>query len=181
MSVAVREYTDASAMLADYAERRRRLYSKRTLVRVVDPVDLAPTGETSAEPPPETPARLSARQILHDTCQRHGLKAESVLGGRRYKPLVLCRREAAWLIAKETSLSLPQIAAIMNKDHTSILMAIRRQNEETGTNVRNCGGIPEKTRERNRASAAKRKGLQKTLRERMRLSEMTRNREDFRQ
>lgn len=126
---------------------------------------------------PEGP-KATAKRILRETCERHGVKVESVCGPRRYKPLVMCRREAAWLIAKETTLSYPQIAMLLNKDHTSILMAIRRQNEATGENVRGSGGIPEKTRERNIASA--RRCRRASLGQRMRMSELKRNREDYR-
>lgn len=183
--VPTKEYTDPRVMAADYAERRRRLYARPVVVRVVE-APPPPEPEPPAEPEPvevaeevPTPRRL-ARHILAETCQRHGLRIECVLGDRRHLPLVLCRREAAWLIAKETNLSWPQIGAVLNKDHTTILMATRRQNEITGENVRGVGGIPEKTLRRNRAAAAERKLLPLSVRQRLRKNKMARSREDFR-
>lgn len=172
---------------AAHIERRRRMGMVKPVVVSLEavgrpmPVEPSPAAKPVAPTNPAKPAApisTTARQILAETCERHGLKVACVVGPRRYKPLVDCRQEAAWLIAKNTALSYPQIARLLGKDHTTILFAVRRHNEFMGENVRNCGGVPEKTRERNRLSARNRKA--KTRAMRLRISEMKRNREDFR-
>ncbi len=180
------EYTDAAQMLADYAARRKALYAQR---QAAPSIAVAPTKPAPPEPfviedwpqPIELPhgPKRQAKRILAETAEKHGLKIECVIGPRRYPELVRCRREAAWLIARDTPLSLPQIGAILGKDHTTVLMAIRRHNEATGENVRGTGGVPLKTYERNLESA-RRSRRKSTKRQRMRSSELKRNREDFR-
>lgn len=96
-----------------------------------------------------------SRRILREVCKEHGLLVENVTGPRRFLPLVKCRTEIAARVAKETKLSFPQIGALLGKDHTTIIMAIRRWNEATGDNIRGLGIIPEATRARNLASAQK--------------------------
>lgn len=93
------------------------------------------------------------RRILHEVCAAHGITVAMVVGDRRFAPIVRCRREIAARLASETDMSFPRIGLILNKDHTSIIMAIRRWNESTGENIRGLGHIPEATRARNIASA----------------------------
>lgn len=94
-----------------------------------------------------------AREILAETAAKHGEKVKDVIGVRKFGSLVLCRREAAWRIAKETNLSFPQIGSLLNKDHSTIIWAIRRQNEATGEDVRELGFCPIKRIERSRKAA----------------------------
>lgn len=110
------------------------------------------TGEWPRITIPDGPKAM-ARRILADVAASHRVTVEDIQGPRRLGPLVMCRREACWRIAKDTDLSLPAIAMILHKDHTSVLSAVRRQNEITGTDVRGWGGTPEKTRARNREAA----------------------------
>lgn len=128
-----------------------------------------------------TGPRARAKQILWETCERHGVSVEAVCGPRRIHKIMLCRREAVWLIAKHTTLSLTQIGALLSKDHTTILMTVRRQNEISGENVRNTGGVPEKTRERNREACRLRSQIRGELRlaARMRRSELCRTKRQF--
>lgn len=99
--------------------------------------------------------RGRAREIIRDAAKRHGVTAESLVGPRRPLAVIAARREAAWQIAKETDLSFPAIGVILGKDHSSIIWAVRRQNEITGENVRGLGGVPKKALERKRASASR--------------------------
>lgn len=72
-----------------------------------------------------TSEKLSDR-ILREVCERHKIDLHDVLSNRRTKNLVTARFEIAFRLKSETLFSLPQIGKIMNRDHTSILHAIRR-------------------------------------------------------
>lgn len=97
--------------------------------------------------------KATARRIIAETAAKYGEKVSDVVGSRKFGSLVRCRRETAWRIAKETRLSYPQIGALLGKDHSTIIWAIRRQNEATGENVRDLGNCPIVRIERNREAA----------------------------
>lgn len=54
----------------------------------------------------------------------------------RHRGVTRARHAVIWRLARDTKLSLPEIAAVMKKDHTSVLHAIRAENERRGANVR---------------------------------------------
>lgn len=88
-----------------------------------------------------------ADNIILQVCEEFGLSRSELLGQSRKESLVPARHEACWRIAKATSLSLPHIGSIFNRDHTSILHAIRKRNEFHGENVRRTGFITAYKRE----------------------------------
>lgn len=171
------EYTDAAQMLRDYAERRKRMFARVPKIIAAPPRPPKPAVIEAAREE-QGPPKPTARHILAMACRRHGLKISAVVGDRRHKPLVECRQEAAWLIAKYTDLSYPRIGALLGKDHTTILYAVRRHNDRKGENVRGAGGVPDVARERNRKAAAKYK--RRSVQQKLRVAELLSNREDFR-
>lgn len=102
--------------------------------------------------PPEA-RRLLAAHIIDDTAARHLVTRADIRSDVRADIVIKARREAAWQIARDTDFSLPVIGKMLNKDHTSIIHAIRRENEIRSTNVRGLGGISSVQRERNRRAA----------------------------
>jgi hypothetical protein len=110
------------------------------------------TGEWPAIIVPDGPKAV-ARRLLAETAAKHCVAVADVISDSRFKSLVAARREAAWLIAKDTTMSFLQIAAMLRKDHTSIINAIRCVNDQTGTNVRSLGGVPAAKKERDLRSA----------------------------
>lgn len=155
MTVAVREYTDADVgqMLADYAERRKRLFAKRPVIRVVAP-DPEPIVVEVEEPKPDPLAqyRLAydsainpqwdiqiAKRLLTETATECGFAPHLLRGESRHAPLARSRQLAMWRIAKETGLSTPRIGALFGRDHTTVIHAIRRINQALGENIRGLG------------------------------------------
>lgn len=68
----------------------------------------------------------SARQIIAECCRKHDITMAEILGPQRFRTIVLARHEAAYRLAKETRLSVPQIGRKLgNRDHTTIIHAIR--------------------------------------------------------
>lgn len=88
-----------------------------------------------------------AEKLILQVCEEFKVSRAELLGQSRNKEIVPARHEACWRIAKATSLSLPHLGSIFNRDHTSILHAIRRRNEVHGENVRRMGGVSAYKRE----------------------------------
>lgn len=66
-----------------------------------------------------------AKRIRRKVAAKHGLSLTELDCDGRQKPLVRARNEAIYLIARETTLSLPQIGYFFNREHTTILASIR--------------------------------------------------------
>jgi hypothetical protein len=82
-----------------------------------------------------------AEKLILQVCEEFEVSRAELLGQSRSEKIVPVRHEACWRIAKATSLSLPHLGSIFNRDHTSILHAIRKRNEVHGENVRRMGGV----------------------------------------
>lgn len=82
---------------------------------------------------------VRVRGIIKVCADAHGISVNDLLSQGRQPNLVIARRQAMWTAAKETKLSLTALGNLFNRDHTTILAAIRRENLRTGQNVRGCG------------------------------------------
>lgn len=151
------EYTadTVGQMLADYADRRRRLYQPAPKAPPPAPklVVVAPEPEPEPAPDPLAQYRLAydnamdpkwgvqvAKRVLRETAVEHGFAVPEMQGPSRHAPLARARQLAVWRIAKLTQLSMPHIGKIMGgKDHTTVLHSIRRINGLLGENVRSAG------------------------------------------
>lgn len=67
--------------------------------------------------------------IAEEVCARHGVTMTEMISHRRAMRVVPARFEAIWRCHKETPMSLPQIGKHFDRDHTSVLYAIRRHQE----------------------------------------------------
>jgi len=85
----------------------------------------APIEPAISVPPPLVAMHL-ARTILREVAEKHGVLIEDIVGRRRQAKFMKARREACWRLYNETLWSLPKIGRFLNKDHTSILAAVRR-------------------------------------------------------
>ncbi len=78
------------------------------------------------------------RCIVAVCSEQAGISAEAILGDSRNQIVVLARQQAMWLAAKETGLSYVSIGKIFNRDHTTVLHAVRRENARVGATVRHA-------------------------------------------
>jgi len=102
----------------------------------------------------------SMRSIIMAVSEAHGVPMENILSQSRVRSTVLARREMIWTIARDTAISGLEIGRRLKLDHTTILHAIRRQNDATGENVRGCGGVrPEKRQAQERFFAKRRAAI----------------------
>jgi len=69
-------------------------------------------------------------RIIHECADEYGVTVEDVLGVARKNQVVLARRKAAWLFWKNTKMSYPQIGRLLNKDHSTIIYAVRTYEKE---------------------------------------------------
>lgn len=86
---------------------------------------------------PELPSKLqldgveivtpTAKAILFEVARKHGLSPVELVGNRRQKNIIAARFEAIVRIADEKpDWSLVQIGNFFNRDHTTVLHAIRK-------------------------------------------------------
>ena len=64
-------------------------------------------------------------RILAEVAASHGVTVKDIKGPCRFTFVALARREAYYRLHAETSLSLPQIGALLAKHHTTVLHGIR--------------------------------------------------------
>jgi len=121
-------------MAAEYAERRARLFAApvvRAPVVVPAPVPV-PVVEIIPEHEPEREEQLTAAQsIMRDACRKHGLTMEELRGTTRRRDIVHARQECFYRMRTEVTalgrpLSLPRIARLFGRDHSTIVHGIER-------------------------------------------------------
>jgi chromosomal replication initiator protein len=69
---------------------------------------------------------MSAIAIVHEVATAHGLPDSAIYGYSRRAPVVRARDEASWRVRREMGWSLPKIGRLLRRDHTTVLVAIRR-------------------------------------------------------
>ena len=73
--------------------------------------------------------RQTMRDICEEVAKKHGLTLDDLRGERRQHYLVVARWEAAWRCFSETKNSYPAIGRVLHKDHTTIMNAVKKQQE----------------------------------------------------
>jgi hypothetical protein len=133
----------AQDLAARYAAGRARLWgagvaspantNTRPMLRIVRDVNrkwkLSPV-----EPEPEAPQcaplnmlqLCSSRFLLAYAALKHGVKEVDILGAAKPVEIVAARHDAIRLIYRHTQHSMPAVGKIFNRDHTTILHAIRK-------------------------------------------------------
>lgn len=78
---------------------------------------------------PFTPSNGLVRTILQEVAAKHGFTYSELTSDRRSRKIAYARQEVMWRASKETRASLPMIASILNRDHTTVLYGIRKHEE----------------------------------------------------
>ncbi len=79
--------------------------------------------------------RSMARTIIKAVGMKHGYSVKELLGNSRTKLIAEARQEAYYLVRYHTKLSLPQIAQMFNRDHSTVLYGIKRHGERIGCDM----------------------------------------------
>lgn len=91
------------------------------------------------EPVLEKPKQITrGERILIETANRHKISVKDLKSGLRTNKLVDARRECMYRLRTELRLPLTAIAKFMNRDHTSVLHALRRYEK---TRLREAGKV----------------------------------------
>ena len=78
----------------------------------------------------EQPRELSPRAILKAVCEHFAVSEKDVLGRKRVATIATPRRVAMYLSRKLTSASYPELGQLFRRDHTTVLAACRRLEDE---------------------------------------------------
>ena len=70
--------------------------------------------------------RKTVSQIIEEVSAKYGVPVYFIKSKRRTRNLTQPRFEICWRAKRETNASLPKIGKLLNRDHTSILHAIRK-------------------------------------------------------
>lgn len=68
-------------------------------------------------------------QIIYDCAEEFNITVSELLSPKRTKECALARRKAAWIFHQRGTMSYPQIGRLLNRDHTTIIYAVRRYQE----------------------------------------------------
>ena len=74
---------------------------------------------------------ISMRDIACRVAERHGLTVDDLRGSDRTKRVAWPRQEAMAAIRETGRYSLPRIGKFFNRDHTTVIHAVRRVAERT--------------------------------------------------
>jgi Bacterial dnaA protein helix-turn-helix len=141
MSITLREFTSADEMRNFYRDliARRNALGPPPVTRPpappapeLEPEQLADPGLEPEPPPPPAPPRPSLpscsnsiRRIIIAAAQEFDAPPEVVCGAGRSKKDVVVRHAAVLLARDLTSLSISAIGRALNRDHATVLHAIR--------------------------------------------------------
>ena len=78
------------------------------------------------EPRDERPHPDPRMQILRECAKEYGCTVSDMLGKYRNENIILARRKAMWRLHKRGTMSLTQIGRYLNKDHSTVLHALRK-------------------------------------------------------
>lgn len=69
--------------------------------------------------------RFRSRPVLKAVAERNGVEPEMITGPGSYSAIVRIRDEACWEL-RRAGLSYPEIGIAVNRDHSSVMSAVRR-------------------------------------------------------
>jgi len=78
----------------------------------------------------DQPNELSPRAVLKAVCEHFSVTEKDVLGRKRVATIATPRRVAMYLSRKLTSASYPELGQLFRRDHTTVLAACRRVEDE---------------------------------------------------
>lgn len=85
----------------------------------------------------ETTKRQSGMEIIRQFCALNNVSVDVVFGPSRYRPVVKLRQLAmVEVYRRRPDLSLPQIGRLFNRDHTTIIHAVKKH----GAHISQTGG-----------------------------------------
>lgn len=123
-----REQERRRKLRAEAAKERRRIEKEHSEIKqAVQAARDAAKREQEEAARIELQGRVPVKDIIAHVAHLHLLKPDDLIGPRRMKHIIAARHEAIRVTANlRPDLSLPQIGRAFNKDHTTILHALRK-------------------------------------------------------
>ena len=69
---------------------------------------------------------LNWRSIAAEVCEARKVPLKEVFSPSRYAPTVAARHEIMWRLRRETKLSFYQIGDYLGRDHSTVLLSVRK-------------------------------------------------------
>ena len=85
---------------------------------------------------PAWSSRLQIIKIVRDVAQKHGVSVEDIKSSSRFQLHAAARREAIAKVVEATGMSSVRVGHMFNRDHSTVLSAIRKWNKENGTDIK---------------------------------------------
>lgn len=73
--------------------------------------------------------RKNIEEIVNQVAHEYGVTEDAIFGRGRWEPLASARKEAIYRCRNKLGLSLPILGFYFNRDHTTILSALRHRGE----------------------------------------------------
>lgn len=77
--------------------------------------------------------RPATKLICERVAAHYGLTVEDIVGRSRLKSYAEARQVAMWIARKSLALSYPELGREFSRDHTSVMHAVARADDATGT------------------------------------------------
>ena len=77
--------------------------------------------------------------IAAEVCEARGVSPVDFFSKRRKRPYVLARQEFCWRARNETFASYPKIGQFLDRDHTTIMDAVKKHEER----MKSSAGVPD--------------------------------------
>lgn len=105
---------------------KNRLHAKQVQLPKPKAPKQAPAPDLPASPSCNRPYFPRRREIAAQVCEQHGLTFNDLKGPRRTVKISLARHILMYRLRHELGISTPQIGQFLNRDHTSVLHALKR-------------------------------------------------------
>ena len=85
--------------------------------------------QKSYDPSHSTPDQRRAEHVIKAVCTHHGVDRAKLLSRCKKAEIVRARWSAMMMLREVECWSLPRIAGVLNRDHTTVLVGLRRAHE----------------------------------------------------
>lgn len=78
----------------------------------------------------------TAKKIMEATCKQHGVSVKEVQSTSRSRHIAAARRAAACALKAQTKLSTPEIGALLNRHHATVLYLLKTPKKRNQKNAK---------------------------------------------
>ena len=116
------------------AEASRQLFDELDSLKVLSRTARSRRGDVAASEV-TLPHQLAAQQIVDYVCADFKVNSNDIMSPNRVPAIVLPRHICMYLLRQELKLSFPDIARILNREHTTVLHACKKIQQQQETDL----------------------------------------------